>query len=124
MTALLKKDWRVYRVAVVGSVIVLAAPYFLSIIAIIYNKSELRDGEISSFALSASMADLWLTAILASVFGGVAFALERRERSADFLAMMPTSRARIIASKVVIASVCLVTMWLVNVTVFATSSYA
>ena len=37
-----------------------------------------------------------MATILSSVFGGVAFAQERRERSADFLAMLPITRGKIV----------------------------
>jgi ABC-type transport system involved in multi-copper enzyme maturation permease subunit len=122
MKMLLAKDWRVNRTAVIGSIVLVSAPYFIVTIGVTFARKELRPGDVGSAALSAANVALWLTAILAAVFGGVAFAHERRERSALFLAMMPTTRANIVASKLIIALSCLTVLWLVNVFVVATTA--
>jgi ABC-type transport system involved in multi-copper enzyme maturation permease subunit len=56
-----------------------------------------------------------LTGAMAAVFGGVTFAYERRERWADFLAMMPTPRTYSILSKSALPLAVLVPIWAFNI---------
>jgi hypothetical protein len=58
---------------------------------------------LSSDMRTAAEMGLLFVVLAAAVFGGSAFALERRERSADFLAMLPVKRRRIIASKLLVS---------------------
>jgi ABC-type transport system involved in multi-copper enzyme maturation permease subunit len=58
-----------------------------------------------------------MTGLVASAFGGAAFAQERRERSADFLAMLPVTRGKIVASKVIVSLGWPALVWLANLLV-------
>ena len=51
---------------------------------------------------AAEMGLLFMV-LAAGVIGGAAFAMERRERSAEFLAMLPVKRGQIIASKLLVS---------------------
>src|SRR5207253_1733249 len=96
---------RLNRVAVVGSVFLLAAPYGIGIISFIANRTDYYVPpaspwqEVRLIAVTCGGFGLMVTVFLAAIFGGIAFAQERRDRSADFLAMLPTSRRQIVISK-------------------------
>jgi ABC-type transport system involved in multi-copper enzyme maturation permease subunit len=123
MIALLKKDWHVQRVAVIGTIIMTLLPYI--ILVGVSSMDEEHFARPDYFVSGASCA-LWLVTILGSVFGGAAFAQERRERSADFLAMMPTSRARIVLSKSIVGIGAVAILWLIHfaVLMLALHTYA
>jgi hypothetical protein len=116
---LLKKDWGLNCVPIYGGLVLVASPYLVAALAAMTARGPLRGREVSqSFMVAAVMADV-LTILLAAVFGAAAFALERRERSADFLAMMPVSRMCVVASKLVLASVVLAALWLSNCAIYS-----
>ena len=71
--------------------------------------------------IPAALVGLGLTALLAGVFGGLAFAAERANRSAEFLAMLPLPRWKLAASKLVAAAVCLAVPVAVHVAVIVIS---
>ena len=117
--ALIKKDWGLNRVPIYGGLLLIASPYIVAgAFAPTAHEPWRRQQICDSFMLAAVMADI-LTLLLAAVFGGAALAQERRERWADFLAMMPISRARIVASKLIVATLVLGAMWGINFAVFA-----
>jgi hypothetical protein len=49
--------------------------------------------------INAAQVGIVVTAFLAAVFGGIAIAGERAERTAEFLAMLPVTRGQIMGSK-------------------------
>jgi ABC-type transport system involved in multi-copper enzyme maturation permease subunit len=122
MIALLKKDWRVFRTPVIGGLVALVTPYVVGIISAIMDEHDRRPIQPDNFLntiAAACFVSLWLSGVMAAVFGGAAFAQERRDRSADFLAMLPASRTRIVASKLLVAFGCVLGMWLLNIAVLA-----
>src|SRR6185437_5499108 len=62
----------------------------------------------------AAAGAMWLVGLVAAGFGGAAFAHERADRSADFLAMLPVTRRQILVSKLTICIGALLMMWLGN----------
>ena len=120
MIALLKKDWRVNRAPVVGTLVVLLGVYAFAFSMRVYISQAERGSasiSISHTFFSAGMFMLSLAPILAGCYGGIAFAAERRERSADFLAMLPTSRVRIVLSKSITGWGCSFAPWLLSILV-------
>lgn len=121
MTALLRKDWRVYRIAVIGSVIFSILPYGVGALTQWMfpppeGNSWLRYAAMLSLAAGFAVG---CAVLMAAVYGGMAFATERRERSAEFLAMLPVRKSRVALSKLLVAVVCmtpavLVHLWLLN----------
>jgi ABC-type transport system involved in multi-copper enzyme maturation permease subunit len=109
MLAMLRKDWRLNRFAVASNVGLIAIIYGLSLIPLAYGTAAFLD-TVTGPAIGSMM----VTGLLAAVYGGVAFANERRERSANFLAMLPARRGLIVLSKVVVAGVCLLAVELLN----------
>lgn len=85
--ALLRKDWRLNRAAMITLLITALGPYVL------------LPGDPSQAAVYVSI----LNFVPAAALGGAAFARERREHWDDFLAVMPVSQLQIISSKLLVA---------------------
>jgi ABC-type transport system involved in multi-copper enzyme maturation permease subunit len=135
MMVLLQKDLRLYRPALFAFAAVMAGPYLVGVAGAIiapilvgfagatfhqlvydnYNWIHLLEN-CSGFGILG-------TILLAAIYGGGAFAIERRERWADFLAMMPVSKGQIVFSKCCIAFGTVGLAWLTHVTVYAITSY-
>lgn len=110
---LVRKDWRVFRAPVIATLLVGTVPYVIDALV-----SPVARGDLFTAAIRSSknvahvvgdsaMLAVVLTTLLAAAYGGAAFAAERRERSADFLALLPANRLAIAASKAFVALVCL-----------------
>ena len=116
---LLWKDWRVNRIVIAGSAILIAAPYVTAAL-LEYFYPQARVHSLVGFRQTLStpaMAALVVTVLMAAVFGAVAFAAERRERSAEFLALLPVTRRTVVLAKLLLAGSCVAAMWLLNVAV-------
>jgi ABC-type transport system involved in multi-copper enzyme maturation permease subunit len=119
--ALLKKDWRLNRVVVVAGLILSSMPYALSLANLWLNPPKYQTPgarEYLDTAQGTAAACLILVVLLAAAFGGLAFAGERRERTAEFLAMLPVSRGQIVVSKLVVALLCLAGLLALHAAVF------
>jgi ABC-type transport system involved in multi-copper enzyme maturation permease subunit len=118
-TQLLWKDWRVNRIVIAGSAILIASPYATAALLEYFYPSA-KGGLFVGFRQSLSMAAIMasvVTVLMAAVFGAAAFASERRERSAEFLAMLPVTRRTVVFAKLLLAGSCVAAMWLLNVAV-------
>ncbi|HEY1685495.1 MAG TPA: ABC transporter permease subunit [Tepidisphaeraceae bacterium] len=119
---LMRKDWRVNRATVIGLMIAIILPYFFTCVAYFWDRYttvvvrpavpahfeavpvDIEVGApLVSYLRTAAVAGMVFAVLAAAVLGGGAFALERREKSADFLAMLPVRREKIIASKLLMA---------------------
>ena len=98
----------------IGITLVTAATYAIGIGTLVWSDRAFATQELPTHIANLAMAGLGITAIFAAVFGAAAFAVERRDRSAEFLAMLPTSRGRILLSKLIVALSCLAVVWTVN----------
>jgi ABC-type transport system involved in multi-copper enzyme maturation permease subunit len=120
MIELIKKDWRLNRVVVVGNLVIVGLSYLLiaiSMIAQVQVSGRFEGRALFAWREGLVAAGIWgimLTILLGSVYGGIAFALERRERWGDFLNMLPVQRRSIVVSKLVVASSCMAMMIAVN----------
>jgi len=110
MRALIAKDWRLFRLPIIG-LLVAGVGCLLYTGAFFYfynfgpNRREHWDNSaiLVSVIQNAAHSAGFLTALLASTFGGVAIAGERAERTADFTALLPVTRRQVIMSKFVSA---------------------
>ena len=118
MIALLQKDFRLYRAAFVAAGIAVVAPYLLGMIACFYAFLGDPNRQIAGIFEFASMFGVLATIVLAAIFAGCAFSIERRERSAEFLAMLPVSRWQIMLSKILIPAPPLFGIWLIHASAF------
>lgn len=102
MRALVAKDLRMSRLPMLGLLIVGACAYLVAFAKAIANWSDNSNHRATAAMLyfcSAALVAIGLTSLLASVFGGVAIAGERSERSSDFLGLLPVTRRQIVLSK-------------------------
>ena len=111
--ALLRKDWRVYRTVIVGTAVLAVAPYVFGLLLqwmFQPNRGVAARDYLEVVLLSASFG-MFVAVLLAAVYGGAAFAAERRDRTAEFVAMLPVSRWHAAASKAVLSFACLLATW-------------
>jgi ABC-type transport system involved in multi-copper enzyme maturation permease subunit len=111
MFALLRKEWRLNRAVVIGCLVTAVMPYAISVGNVWINPGRYSNVEPRSYLEAvelAAWACLVITVIFAAAFGGLTFAGERRERTAEFMAMLPVSRGAIIVSKLVVPLACLI----------------
>jgi ABC-type transport system involved in multi-copper enzyme maturation permease subunit len=118
MIALLTKDLRLYRAAFIAAGIGIVAPFLLEMIALIYGALDHPAVQLYGildltriFAVLASM-------IVAAIFGGSAFSIERRDRSGEFLAMLPINRWYIMLSKFLVPLPALFSIWVIHGSAF------
>lgn len=119
MLPLLRKDWRLFRAPLIASMVALLMAYaggWEEVSTVRYATLGWRWGH--AIHLGAEYG-LYATAVMAAVFAGVSFAAERKERWADFLAMLPPTPGRVLLSKLLVAGACLGTMALLNVAIIA-----
>ena len=104
MNALLWKDYRVNRTVVILGLALLFGPLVAAVA--IKLVEQMRYGEpIYWFDVMAKVGavTLGLSLLTLAFLGGNAFAGERADRSAEFMAYLPPTRARKLASKVIFA---------------------
>ena len=118
MIALLKKDWRANRSIVLGSLAMIAMPYVIVLVGDALQRSSPKTARymVQDF-MAAAAGSMWLITLIAPIFGAAAFAQERRERSADFVAMLPITRRQIVLSKFITIVSWLAVTWLANLAV-------
>lgn len=109
MTWLLWKDYRLNRLIVIVGLVLLVVPHAVAAIVVLRGLVELDRG----LFISTTYAVV-LTQVVFALLGGNMIACERADRSAEFLAYMPVSKARILASKIVVAISVAAALWLPN----------
>lgn len=120
MKALLWKDYRVNGVVLAYALTALVGVY--AVLAALNGGVQWRDGvpfkPWSQVLFGAALLSSLLELPAAAALGGCAFAAERADRSAEFLAYLPVSRGKALASKITLAVGALAIIWLVNGGVF------
>ncbi len=116
LKALLWKDLRVQRVALIAAFCVIALPYGYAAYqyrsdgaAVVPATAELR-ASLDHAGRISLMASLLVVAMLA----GGAFAAERSDRSHEFLALLPPTRITILGSKALVVMIATGVLWLLN----------
>ncbi len=110
---LIKKDWRLNRAIIIGAIIFSVLPYVSSAIFVnffppeyaVYREMDSRR-KAESMQTSAYACQI-IVVLLAAALGGAALAGERRERTAEFLAMLPAPRSASVYSKIFVAAGCM-----------------
>jgi ABC-type transport system involved in multi-copper enzyme maturation permease subunit len=137
--ALFRKDFRLNRVPIIGGAALIFMPYLVGLIFLLtvtekfpqpllplgnHLLNRVRAQEDAEARHQRTIRDSFescpeisivLTCATAAIFGGAAFAYERRERWADFLAMTPTPRIYSIISKSILSVLFLTPIWAFNV---------
>lgn len=116
MKALLWKDYRVNRMVLAYALAMLLGVYLVAVVVNAY--AQWRYGVAlkawSELLFLAAMMSLILELPTAAMLGGCAFAAERADRSTEFLAYLPISRGKALASKITLAVGVLAIVWLIN----------
>jgi ABC-type transport system involved in multi-copper enzyme maturation permease subunit len=100
-TTLICKDWRIYRPAVVGGVVLALMP---GVLGWVFSSTRNVDFGVPTLQREFGAP---VTMMMAAIFGGIAFAAERRDGSAEFLAALPPPRWAVVGSKLIVSLVCL-----------------
>jgi ABC-type transport system involved in multi-copper enzyme maturation permease subunit len=116
--SLLKKDFRLNRVPILGGAALIFTPYLIGFITYFSVRESFGITKIRNSLVSCPAIALVLTDAIAAVFGGAAFAYERRERWGDFLAMLPVARINSILSKCIVSLLFLLPVWAINLYAF------
>jgi ABC-type transport system involved in multi-copper enzyme maturation permease subunit len=116
MKWLLWKDYRQNRPIVVMALFFLLIPHLIAFgVACWATFSKCFDPWLWMHCFgSSSLCSIFAIQLLVAMIGGNAFAGERIDRSAEFLASLPITREKIVVSKVLFALTLIATMWLVN----------
>lgn len=104
LRALFWKDWRQHRVVLVGVATLGAVPILLSMLHRARSQGGLAGSEqlLEALILGGAWATM-LSLFSFAIIGGVSFASERADRSAEFIRLLVPSRTRLLASKVIFA---------------------
>ncbi len=113
MTWLIWKDYRLNRVIVIANVMFLVMPHALMLVLAWYGLGPSRGGahQWSQGLMMSGYFSVALSQLTLALLGGHLIACERVDRSAEFLAYLPLSRARILASKLTVALLIAVLIW-------------
>lgn len=111
MKWLIWKEYRLQWLVLLVSLVLLALPYVLPLLAKGHERAELLR--------NAPMAALLLFVVSVSMLGGNAIATERADRSAEFLGFQPIPRYRILLSKLALPLAAASVIWTINLTVLA-----
>lgn len=118
LKALLWKDYRVnVFVLALGFILLVGPPLTGAVASLIY---RWRFGVLmwswSDMLVFTIPFSLCFNLLTMATLGGAAFAAERADRSAEFLAYLPPSRRMIVASKAILAVGAALTIWLIDLT--------
>lgn len=121
MNALISKDFRLNRMVVLIAAAMTVIPY---VIATVF---AINETYASSMPIHRSWPNLLLAAnhfclmhwpVAAALLGGNAFACERADRSAEFLAYLPPTRWQVATSKFIIVLLVAAIFWGLNLLLF------
>jgi ABC-type transport system involved in multi-copper enzyme maturation permease subunit len=124
MRAMMRKDWRTYRAPVIGTVVLAVLPYlYLPMIFLVTRHAIFPPGRREWLGAVAEMStySLALLAVIAAAFGGTAWAAERAEGSATFVALLPPTRRTAAISKLVITAAWLASCYALDASVGLTA---
>jgi ABC-type transport system involved in multi-copper enzyme maturation permease subunit len=116
MKWLLWKDYRHNRPIVMATLFLLVAPHLMGLFATCFLNGDTPSGRprwVDNLGIS-SICSLLACQLALLLIGGNAIAGERADRSAEFLASLPVSRRRILASKLLLALAIIAAIWLTN----------
>ena len=119
MKALMWKDYRLNRSYLIAGMAILLFPY-----AFAAYKSFVPDPDGTDIGAAVRLEKGGNLALIAgmlvmALLGANAFASERTERSAEFLAYLPPSRGTVLGSKLLLVSLAMAVFWLLNAQVLA-----
>ena len=127
MMALLIKDWRLNAPATLCLFLIYAVLPFIIFFGRAADEGiqqSLRRDMFYECLMGSAFAGIAISLLIVPAFGAIAFARERRDRSAEFLAATSVARSRVVASKVVVAiALCMIPWMLSGILVVAAQAF-
>ena len=113
MKWLVWKEYRLNRVVLVVGATLLVVPHAIALVLAWREVGPSIGGasHLSANLLFSGFYSVVLSQLTLALLGGHVIACERADRSAEFLAYLPLSRARILASKITLALVTAALIW-------------
>jgi ABC-type transport system involved in multi-copper enzyme maturation permease subunit len=120
MKTLIWREYRLNLLSVIAGASLLLIPYLFTAVAIFgLSKESMSWHEIAQHFGFAAVMSCWLSQLMVAFLGGNAFAGERADRSAEFMAYLPISRERRLASKLILSAAIIGVIWAINMVVIA-----
>ena len=118
MTALLWKDFRLYRPLLILGAVLMILPYLGGVGLSAYLEWRHGQGQWhTAYWQLLGAGSLMLSLLTFALLGSVAIAAERQQRSAEFMAYLPPTRRAVLVSKTIVAVVPALVIWAVNLLV-------
>ena len=117
MKWLIWKEYRLNRPILIAGAVPLIAPHAIVLFFALCGIGPPTRGftsDVAAHFFQAAIASVTVSQLMLAFFGGHAIASERVDRSADFLAYMPVSRARILAAKITLPLLWAALIWTAN----------
>jgi ABC-type transport system involved in multi-copper enzyme maturation permease subunit len=117
MKWLLWKEYRLNLVILIVGVVLLVTPHAVALAVTWYGTGPIFGGGAPQLSVNLFLSGIYslvLTQLTLALLGGHAIACERVDRSAEFLAYLPLSRARILAGKITLALLTAALIWVPN----------
>jgi ABC-type transport system involved in multi-copper enzyme maturation permease subunit len=121
MSWLIWKDYRLNRAIVIMTVVLLIGAHMAAVAVAFYESSVPEGSRLLGYLTESSIESLVFLQLMLGVLGGNLIACERANRSAEFLAYLPISRGRILASKILLAIGLFAVIWIPNLAILATA---
>ncbi len=116
-TALIRKDLRICRLPIMAGIALLVGPFVVVSMAVVAMPLWDESGRGTAWAVllgtGAYFSIMCSQATLAMLSGNL-IAAERADRSAEFLASLPPSRAQILSSKLIVLGGSAAVIWTLN----------
>jgi ABC-type transport system involved in multi-copper enzyme maturation permease subunit len=115
MKTLLWREYRQNGLLLIAGAALLLFPYIMTAIVVVWPGGPAYEGQaIASYFLIAAILSYSISQLTIALLGGNSFAGERADRSAEFLAYLPLSRERRVASKLLLTGIVAATIWGLN----------
>lgn len=118
MKALLWKDYRINRLILFLGAAFIVGPYAVVLLTLWLDPQRASSAMAwADLLIGACQVSLALSLVTAATLGGNAFAGERADRSAEFLAYLPPSRLKILLSKAALSLSAMAGIWVLHLIV-------
>jgi len=111
MKWLIWREYRLNRLILIVGLVLLLLPYVIALLVLWWAE---RAPDVMGVLFTAALYSLGLSQLTVALLGGNAIAGERADRSAQFVAYLPLSRTRRLASKLILAAAAVAVLWVVN----------
>jgi len=122
MKWLLWKEYRANRLVLIVGAVLLLVPYAILLGIVLRGVLHCSLAELCLGLCGAAAYSVGISQLTLALLGGNVIAGERVDRSAEFLAYLPISRARALASKLALVALTVALVWIPNLLVLLLAS--